>query len=212
MILSLSRWSGVFFIGLILASCLSLQAHSNNATYSLVFVYLGEQLPDYIEYSTLQARSFNKECNIFLIINKAALKSHKKLLDKIERKNITIIQCEDLIKSQPHRDFDDVYKKHAVEGYWKFTTERFFYIYELMIKYNLQNVFQVECDVLIYFDLKNYVPILQRNATTIACPFQNEYLASVSFIYFADSAAIKGFVEFIPKQQRGQFLGRVPKF
>lgn len=178
----------------------------NNASYSLVFVYLGEHLPDYLNYSISQARLFNKDCNIFVLINKAALNNNERLLAKLKENRIILVPCEDLIKSTHHQQFDHIYSQHNIDGYWKFTTERFFYIEELALKYNLRDIIQVECDVLLYTNLESYLPILHKYYKGIACPFQNDYLASVSFTYFADHNTLQKFVTFIPCGLRGQLL------
>lgn len=183
---------------------------TEQAHYSLVFFYAGEHLPDYLSSSIAQARLFNKNCTIFFIANKRTIESHEIMVETLRQNNVEIIDLESLEKSEAHKAFDAIYEQRQEDFsiqsnlYWKFTTERFFYIHELMQKYNLQDVFQIECDVMVYINLRDYLELLHDHYKNIACPFQNDYVASVSFIYFAHEEAIKRFVEFIPYQLRGQ--------
>jgi hypothetical protein len=174
--------------------------------YSIVFVYLGDKLPSYLEYSIAQARLFNKESNIFLLISASALRTHEDLFNKISQYQPIILPCEELEKSNAHQAFDAIYEKHSVNPYWKYSIDRFFCIHELMQQYQLSDVFQVECDVMVYLNLKHYLPLLHENHTQMALPFQNDYIASASFTYFSNVSAIEKFVTFIPKKQRGQML------
>lgn len=184
-------------------------AHEQD-NYSLVFVYLGDKLPDYLQYSIGQARVFNKNCPIFLIAHTLAIEQHTNLVHLIRQHGVTVVAAESLPRSKVHADFDAIYDQNKDDfgihqnPYWKYTTERFFYIHELMQTYQLKDVFQVECDVMLYVNLHDYLPLLHKHYKSIACPFHNDYVASVSFVYFSEVGAIKKFVEFIPYQLRGQ--------
>lgn len=181
---------------------------SNETTknYSLAFVYLGDILPSYLEYSILQARLFNKFCPIFLLIDESAFNKNEELLRKINNLQVAIVNCKTLKKSLPHREFEVVCSEHSITDHWKFRIERFFYIDELMHTYHLKDVFQVECDVMIYANLEHYMDTLHEFQTQIACPFENDYIASTSLVYFSDTASIKKYIRFMTSKIQGQFV------
>lgn len=175
------------------------------SSYSLVFVYLGKQLPDYIKYSIFQARLFNKKCHIFFIANSEAIRNDVALINKLKEYQVIITPCENLTPTTAHKEFDLICKRRAIGNYTRFTTERFFYIEELMTKYNLNDVFQVECDVMLYINLENYLDLLHKYYKGIACPFENDYIASVSITYFSNHEIIKQFNDYIIYNQKGQY-------
>ena len=202
----------MLFLIIILSQAVFLSCINNTDTeinlnaYSIVFVYLGGTLPKYLNESIAQARLFNQNCNIFLIVNESAIESNSSLIETISQYNSIIISTESLQQSASHQAFNDIHIKRKTDAYWKYTTERFFYIHELMNKYNLTDVFQVECDVMTYVNFEDYIYIFHEGKTKIACPYENDYIASVSLVYFADPNAIQELVEFIPKKLRGQVL------
>lgn len=177
----------------------------NYQTYSLAFVYIGDKVPPHIQQSIAQARLFNKHANIFFLISNASVVNRNgHLFNQLKNYNVEIIFCDDLHKSDAHKEFDQSCAKRGVGGYWKVTTGRFFHIADLMRKYDLHDVFQIECDVMIYINLENYIPLLHKYHTNIASPFQNDYLASMSFNYFSTKEAIQEYVEFINTKETGQ--------
>lgn len=176
-------------------------------TYSIVFVYLGEDVPDYLEYSIAQARLFNRNCNIFLLFNSIACEKKQTFFNNLKKiYDVHLIACETLTQSASHKKFESLCIQRSVSGFWRLTTERFFYIDEFMKQYQLNDVFQVECDVMLYINLENYLALLHTYYTDIASPFQNDYLACVSFVYLSNPAAIEKFANFIPNQLKGQLF------
>jgi hypothetical protein len=169
------------------------EGFSTENLYSIVFVYIGN-IPQYLECSISQARLFNPDATIYLIGNKNSLDNlHSK---KIDDALVQKIACESLKKSHEHQLYDDASRNK--QNYWKFTTERFIYISELMSQYNLKNVFQIECDVMLYVNLGDILNVFCLYSG-IAAPFQTDNLGSASFTYFANPKAAKSFAEFIPK-------------
>ncbi|MFI5333247.1 MAG: hypothetical protein ACHQVS_04060 [Candidatus Babeliales bacterium] len=201
-----------FFILILIFFSSTKVACYNDQNYSLVFVYLGDKLPNYLAHSIGQARLFNNNCAIYFIANESAIENHVSLINKLQDHKVIIVTSESLPKSNAHEIFDAAFLQRpedfGLHGflYWKFTTERFFYIHELMQKNDLKDVFQVECDVMLYVNIENYLTTLHTYYHGIACPFQNDNVASVSFTYFSNTDAIKKFTEFISYQLRGQHI------
>lgn len=192
------------FLGFVFLSSGSCFAEAGN-NYSIVFVYIGEKLPNYLSISTAQARLFNKSAQIFLIANESSLNSHSALVHELQLFGVQLIPCEKLNSSEQHIAFKHRCDNLSVSEYWRYTTERFFYLDELIQQYELKNVFQVEADVMLYIDLEKHLPILHKHYPGIAAPFDNDCVASVSFTYFANGVASRDFSEFIEKEVGAQY-------
>ena len=87
-------------------------------------------------------------------------------------------------------DLDDTYKYNANTqldnqfrgGFWALTSARFFYLYECMRKYTIENVIHLENDVLIYYNIDVLYPLLDK--TKLYLPFDTfqRNIASIMFI------------------------------
>ena len=103
--------------------------------YSLVFVHIGRNLPQHLEIAINQAKLFNPEASIYLVANKSAL-------ENFYTEDIVTVSCESLKISSQHKLFNKTSKHNTSfrEGFWRYATERFFYIDELikiMVDYDL---------------------------------------------------------------------------
>jgi hypothetical protein len=129
---------------------------------SAVYCYVGEQLPEHLFDSLYQTFHVNYFYNVtcYLITNK---KWEKYIIDKIEsfekKLDLKIIFSEDLednILFEKYMDiannFQNIYKDFR-NGFWIYTTTRFLYISAFMEKYNINNVFHIESDVILYENL-----------------------------------------------------------
>lgn len=74
---------------------------------------------------------------------------------------ITLVNANELNESYSYEKKNTLHDKHFRNGFNYLTSLRLFYIYELMNKYNINNVIHLENDVLIYYNcdehLKNIV-------------------------------------------------------
>lgn len=153
----------------------------NLVAESIVFVHIGPRLPDYLSVALKQARLFNKECPIYLIGNQEAF---NKLSFKIDRA-VTCIPCESLVRSRAHDIFisRSRHDKQFSEGFWTFTSERFFYLEELIRQYELTDVVHLENDVMLYMELDRFIPL-----------FRNRYPGMIGATFDNDSRCIPGFL------------------
>jgi hypothetical protein len=169
---------------------------SNLNAYSIVFIHIGPELPDYLPVAIEQARLFNKECPIYLVGNQNAFKNTQLQVDE----TVHCIPCETLIPSKSHCLFRS-HSKHdrkAFQGFWTFTSERFFYLEELVNQYNLEDVFHLENDVMLYADLNDSLPLFhQYYSEKIGATFDNEARCIPGFVYISNSKPIKELVKFM---------------
>lgn len=151
--------------------------------YSIVFVHLGNTLPSYLPISLQQARLFNPDAAIYLIANKKALERDGNRLSS----SINLVSCEELTHSKAHRDFSgtSTLDTRFRDGFWKKTTERFFYLDELMQSCNLTHVFHLEYDNMLYVNLGELLPIFKHSYKGIAAIFDNDDRCVPSFMYIS---------------------------
>ncbi len=162
--------------------------------YSIVFIHIGPSIPDYLSIALQQARLFNKECPIYVIGNEGALKSCPFALDE----TIHYISCESLARSQSHDQFSASSRldKNAFNGFWTFTSERFFYLEELVQKYQLTDVFHLENDIMLYADLSSLLPVFHKEYHhKIGATFDSDTRGIPGFVYISDLVPISRFTQ-----------------
>ena len=167
--------------------------HKNEGDF--VLVYIGK-LPSYTEDCIKQIRLWNPtkatddykiKPNIYLCTSR--IKENIELLSKfIMDYSITPVFIEDLEETFEHKLFNQTYTNMSMNGFWKYTTERFFIVEECMRKYNLENIFHLEIDNLVYFNFEQHLKQFKQY-NTILIPSDNEtrFIAGVSFINQANS-------------------------
>lgn len=166
------------------------------AKYNIVFVHIGPKFPDYLETALEQANLFNPECDLYLIGNETTLKSLR------PKCKVKLISCESLPKEKIHLEFIQRSRLDAQfkGGLFRYATERFFYLYELMEKYKLSNVFHLETDVMLYADLAPMLPIFQKHYKGIGATFDNDARCIPGFVYIQNKTALYDMVKVIVKQ------------
>ncbi|HEY2810845.1 MAG TPA: hypothetical protein VGJ00_05610 [Rhabdochlamydiaceae bacterium] len=168
-------------------------------SYSIVFVHIGKTLPKYLYSTVAQARLFNEECPIFLVANQVAI---RKANPSLRNLGITFIPCESLTPSKTHTDFvTNSEQDWSCKGLWVYSSERFFYLEELMREYSLSDVFHIESDVLLYANLEDLLPVFKKRYNgMLGAIFENDHRCVPSIVYVADLAPIKALINFYPKK------------
>lgn len=166
------------------------------ADYSMIFVHIGDSLPSHAFHSLAQARLFNKECPIYLIVNQGAV-NPASLADH----NITVVTCESLNKTRNHLGF--IQRNNLGGGFWSHTTERLFYVDDLITQYSLQNAFHLENDVMVYTNLETILPLFEKNyPNMIGATFDCDTRCIPGFLYFANSKPSNKLTQFIAQNVR----------
>lgn len=153
--------------------------------YTIAFVHLGEKLPPFMEQAIGQARLFNPKANIVLIGTRKATRT-------FNHHNVTRIYIEDLALSPELRAFKKVCK---TQGFWRYSKERFFYLYAFMKDFEVANVIHLESDVLLYRDIREIFPLLQKRYPGMAVPFDAPNRGIGSFVYIQDIKALKAYLD-----------------
>ena len=155
---------------------------------SFVLVYLGT-LRDYIYECVKQIRLWNPKSTAYLCVNNK--EENKRYLDLIKEFNVIVVYIEDLERTEHHKNFDRDYTNTSMNGFWKYTMERFFVVEECMRKYNLENIFHLEIDNLIYFRVEEILENCKIiNKILIPSDSERRYIAGTCFINNPSSLSI----------------------
>jgi hypothetical protein len=155
-----------------------------------VLCYIG-QLPKYTEDCIKQIRLWNptyvdelQNLKPQIYICTSETNENKKLLTHlVSEYNVTPVFIEKLQKTKDHAIFSNSYSNMSMNGFWKYTTERFFILEECMRKYHLKNVCHIEIDNLIYFNLQENLSKF-KSLDSILVPSDNEtrFIAGICFV------------------------------
>lgn len=164
---------------------------------NVVLIHLGEIFFPYINICISQIELFSK-AEIYLV----TARRHFSLIQG----NVTLVAIEDVVLSDDHRYFLEVNKlnKKFRGGFWRFASERFFYLDEVVCQLNLRNVFHFENDVLIYNDLENIHSVLLKNGIEAASTFDNDSRCIPGYVYFADRTVLRELVGFLCNNRTGR--------
>ena len=122
-----------------------------------------------------------KHEKIYVITNKKYFENFHEFQNKI-----FLINIDDLEETYNYYDNSKL-DTNFRNGFWMLSSYRFFYIYSLMKKYNLENVIHIENDVLLYYNCDILNDIL--NKEFIYLPFDT-YKRNISSIMYIPSHII----------------------
>ena len=131
---------------------------------NIIYFYITSgktKIPDHLFDSLYQTHLLNESLTIYLITNSKWEEYIKKRVEKMETEkkiNLKIVDCETLSETETIKRYEKVVKNYERnkfrDGFWIYTTTRFLYIAELMKQQNIENVFHIESDVMIYENLE----------------------------------------------------------
>lgn len=150
-----------------------------NNVYNFVLIHVGDDLPDYMNSCVHQIRLFNSpDSSIVWIL------AQGDQLEKIgDISNVQKIPLENIEPSADHVYFNMHFTNHSLNNFWKYAIERFFYLEEIMRLYGLQNVFHLENDNLLYFNLKDVLPVFIENYKGMAVTLDCDYRVIPGFMF-----------------------------
>ena len=153
---------------------------------TIIFVHLGSTLPAWLGTTLEQARRFNS-CPIMVLADAGALARTPLPLSL----SIARIPLQDLPLTERQREFRDVSPLDRTfrDGFWTFTSERFFVLESAMRTLGLREVIHLENDVMLYCDCVRLAPLLSELYPSIAATFDNDTRCVPGFVYLKSSDA-----------------------
>jgi hypothetical protein len=165
--------------------------------HNIVLIHIGEIFYPYINECINQIKKYSND-EIFLLTSS----DHFSLI----KSDITLISLESLKKSKKHELFIKYNKLNNKfrDGFWRFASERFFYLEEIVIKFDLKNVFHFENDVLIYNEIQLIEHILLQNNIAAAATFDNDERCIPGYVFFSDHYLLSELTEYFLKINSNQ--------
>lgn len=175
--------------------CISFSLHAH-----IILVHIGPTIPPYIFTGLEQARLFNPETDICLIANQTAIAESGYDFSK---GNFTAVPCESLTPTSQHITFNQKtpHPPHVSNGFWRKAIERFFFLHEYMMAYDLKDVVHLESDIMLYVDLATLTDLF-NHYKGIAAVFDADARCIPSFVYIPHKEAITDLINYISNHAR----------
>jgi hypothetical protein len=166
---------------------------NQNNIYHFILIHIGNDLPSHINSCIHQIRLFNspESGSIWVLANQNEL-------EKIENlSNLTKIALDNIPLSWNHLYFRKNYTNDSLNNFWKYTIERFYYLEQIMRIYNLQNVFHLEYDNMLYVNLKDYFPVFLANYKGLGVTLDCDYRVIPGFMFIRDCKPLELFNQYV---------------
>ena len=188
----------------LLLPCLELFAQS------IIFVHLGGPPPSCIFTTMQQARFFNEDCDIYLLADSKSI-CHFQETSFFKEERIQLINSDQVPITEEHLTFREVnpIDFSLSNGFWVYTTERFFTLFDFIQDRELKDVLHLECDTMLYIDLDELFPIFKNLDSRIAAPFQSLKGCIPCFVFIKDSESLSLLVNHMLLEMR-EYKGAKP--
>lgn len=161
------------------------------AEYSIVYIHIGDEVPPYADIALAQARLFNEQARIILLSSTKGLKRFQQLKTEIR---IELCSYDNLPKTLIHQQ----YQQYCLETapFWRYTSERFLYLLDVIEAYSLENVFHLENDNMLYADLEPLLPHFQKYYPGIGATFDNDVRCIPGFVWISHCHAMQSLAKY----------------
>jgi len=134
---------------------------------SLVLVHLGKDMPNHLIDCIRQVRIWSPSFPVYVVLDEEHMAT---AFSSVLQSLAEIVYTSEINTVSGHLRFLENYSGDTkFRGkYWRHVKERFYYIYELMLQKNLENVIYSEYDVMFYHPLEDIVKKLE-GSKTIRC-------------------------------------------
>jgi tetratricopeptide (TPR) repeat protein len=169
----------------------SYQEESN--TYHFILIHIGDDLPSHLNSCIKQIRLFNSPDTSTIWVL-----AYEKELEKVENcLNLKKIPLEGIPLSSEHILFAKSYSNDSLNNFWKYAIERFFYIEEIMRIHDIQRVFHLEYDNMLYVNLKNYLHIFLEKYKGLGITLDCDHRVIPGFVFIRDFKSLELFTQYV---------------
>ena len=149
-----------------------------NTSPVLILVHIGDVFPEYLNVCIAQLQQ-TSSIEIHVLIS-------SKHTTKIVSQTVKIFTLESIPQSLQHTYFMKTSKLDVSfrNGFWRNATLRFFIMYDHVLNNNLENIFHIEYDNLIFHDFTKYLQQFQTKR--MWCVMDSTKRCIPSFLYFKD--------------------------
>jgi hypothetical protein len=179
----------------------------------IVYVHLGDKPAPHLIDSLRQSRRVARGADIYAILTR-----NTAMAEDATGAGAVVVYTDTLPPGEAHRHYINSVRRRLGKkrGFWRFATERFFFIEELMLKRGLASALHLESDNLIFFDPAEIEVRLRRLYPGMAAPFWNDTMCIPGVVYVGDRAVLGELTAYIARrvaaERDGQARWYLPKF
>ena len=164
----------------------------------IVLIHIGKRVPSYSEDAIVQAKYFNPESTIYFLLNQEA---YENAPYSLENAGASVVLLESLPITPHHKKFltNSTLDFNYRQGFWTYTSERFFYLDTFMEHYQLSSVFHLEYDNMLYKNLSEILPILKKHYPGCGVTFGFDQFVIPGFVYLANPDSARELANFFAR-------------
>lgn len=175
---------------------------------NLIYIFLGENFQNYIIDSIYQSCFINTCQNIHVIIPSKFIEQLKLQINyfNVDASNVKIYNVEEFENGKTKKFIQVLKSKNYIsniekfrESFWIYTTMRFFVLHSFIEKYNLENVFHIENDVMLYISTEKIKSKI-TNLEKMYCVQDSPSRVVPSIVFFPNVTSIDDLTNFIIQQ------------
>jgi hypothetical protein len=158
----------------------------------IVFVHLGfTPPPPHAEIAVQQARRWNPTAPITVFTSVVPDLGYSAGEEWVKMN--TVPKTEEHIRFQTNTILDTAFR----DGFWRFSTERLFCLYDWMQWKGVSECIHIENDNTIYFSVADMLPLLRANTKGMSATFHGESHMCYSVMYCNDPKSLSEFLFFL---------------
>lgn len=179
---------------------------------SLVYVHIGDKVPEYIYDSIYQTILVNgMSCKIYILVDEKLCKDVYNIIKNFNLENYTkyfyniiqviplssinIEECEEYKKYKKYTSKLSKEIKDFRDNFWINTTLRFYYIHSFIKQYNIEDVYHIENDVMMYVEFCDNI----HKSDKMSVVRDSETRVVPSIIYIPNYKSINEYIIYISK-------------
>ena len=163
----------------------------------IVYVHLGDKPAPHLIDSIRQSRRMSKSADIYVIVTQ-----NTAMAAAATEAGARVVYAERLPPTASHRLYMNRVRRRLGKkrGFWRFATERFFFIEEFMIAEGGDRVLHLELDNLIFFDPAEIEERMQALYPGMAAPFWNDTMCIPGVVYVGDRKALADLTAYLARR------------
>ena len=167
------------------------------ALLPIVYIHLGPRVAPHLIDSIRQSQREAPTTPIYVVLSEDST-----MADMVDRCGAEVVRTSSLPRTEEHLLFERSVNRNAgrKQGFWVYTTERFFYLEEAMRLLGLERALHLESDNLIFFDPAEYEDRLAGLYPGLATPFLNDESCIPGVVYVGSQSALADLTSFIAER------------
>ena len=171
----------------------------------VIYVHIGSKPAPHLIDSLEQTRVVSPTTPIFVILSRDTVMTRE-----VEGPSTTVVFSDTLRMTDSHEAYARSVRRRLGKkrGFWRFATERFFFLEECLAHFGIASALHLESDNLIFFDVADVGPILEDLYPGIAAPFLNDDLCVPGVVFVGSCPVLAELNAYIAQRVEGEMLDK----